>query len=346
MNFSLSSLRSLFSSDLAIDLGTANTIVYVTDRGIVLNEPSVIAIKLKNRFSNRVLAIGTEARKMLGRTPNGIRVVRPMRDGVIADFEITSIMLRQFIRRIDRRWAFRKPIIVIAVPSGITQVEKRAVIESAETAGARKVFLIEEPMAAAIGADLPVTEPTCNMVIDIGGGTTDVAVISLGGIVYSKSIKVAGDKMNTAIIQYIRRKYNLLLGERTAESIKMTLGNVCPSLKNPETMAIKGRNLKTGIPATLLITEENIRQAISEQIDLILQAVKTVLEQTPPELLTDIFERGVLLTGGGALLKNLDKYISDECNIPVIIPNHPLTTVALGTGKVLGNIKRYQHALL
>ena len=302
MNLLFDGILGVFSNDLAIDLGTANTLVYVKGKGIVLNEPSVVAVSTDHRSKNRVLAVGLEARNMLGKTPGNIVAIRPMRDGVIADFEVTEAMLRYFIRKVHNRRSFIRPRIIIAVPSGITQVEKRAVRESAESAGAREVFLVEEPMAAAIGANLPITEPTCNMVVDIGGGTTEVAVISLAGIVYSMSVRVAGDKMDQAIIQYIKRKYNLLIGERTAEAIKTTIGNAYPNSQNLETMEVKGRDLASGIPKILTIDSEEVRVAITEQIDAITEAVKIALEQTPPELAADIVDRGIVLTGGGALL--------------------------------------------
>ncbi len=338
MNLFFDSILGMFSNDLAIDLGTANTLVYVKGRGIVLSEPSVVAVSVDDRSKNRILAVGTEAKKMLGRTPGSIRAIRPMRDGVIADFEVTEAMLRHFIRKVHNRRALVRPRIIIAVPSGITQVEKRAVKESAESAGAREVFLIEEPMAAAIGADLPIEEPTCNMVVDIGGGTTEVAVISLAGIVYSRSVRVAGDKMDSAIIQYIKRKYNLLIGERTSEIIKLTIGNAYPDPQNLETIEVKGRDLASGIPKILSIDSEEIRVAISEQIDSIVETVKIALEQTPPELSADIVDRGIILTGGGALLKNLDKLIREETNLPITVTEDPLSTVALGSGKCLDNI--------
>jgi rod shape-determining protein MreB len=331
-------LLGFFSNDLAIDLGTANTLVYVKGKGIVLSEPSVVAVSTSNRAKNRVLAVGIEAKKMLGKTPGNIVAIRPMRDGVIADFEVTEAMLRHFIHKVHNRRTFVRPRIIIAVPSGITQVEKRAVRESAESAGAREVFLIEEPMAAAIGSGLPITEPTCNMVVDIGGGTTEVAVISLKGIVYSRSVRVAGDKMDAAIIQYIKRKYNLLIGERTAETIKTTIGNAYPDPQNLETIEVKGRDLASGIPKILSIDSEEIRVAISEQIDAIVETVKIALEQTPPELSADIVDRGIILTGGGALLKNLDKLLREETNLPITVTERPLETVALGSGKVLDNL--------
>lgn len=335
-----------FSSDLAIDLGTANTLVYVKGRGIVLMEPSVVAVRTDNRVKNRVLAVGTEAKNMLGRTPGNIVAIRPLRDGVIADFEVTEAMLRHFIQRVHNRRTFVRPRIIIAVPSGITPVEKRAVKESAESAGAREVFLIEEPMAAAIGAGLPITEPVCNMVVDIGGGTTEVAVISLAGIVYCRSLRVAGDKMDAAISQYIKRKYNLLIGERTAEIIKTTIGNAYPDPDNLETIEVKGRDLVSGIPKILAIDSEEIRVSISEQIDAILETVKIALEQTPPELSADIVDSGIVLTGGGSLLRNLDKLLMEECGLPITVAEDPLSTVALGSGRALDSIDILRQVVL
>jgi len=337
MNF-LDSVLGVFSTDLAIDLGTANTLVYAKGKGIVLSEPSVVAVRTDNRLKNRVLAVGFEAKNMLGRTPGSIVAIRPMRDGVIADFEVTEAMLRHFIQSVHNRRSYVRPRIIVAVPSGITQVEKRAVRESAESAGAREVFLIEEPMAAAIGAGLPITEPTCNMVVDIGGGTTEVAVISLAGIVFSRSMRVAGDKMDSAIIQYIKRKYNLLIGERTSELIKMSIGNAYPDPENLETIEVKGRDLVSGIPKILAIDSEEIRVSISEQIDAILETVKIALEQTPPELAADIVDRGIVLTGGGALLKNLDRLLREESGLPITIAEDPLSTVVMGSGKALDSI--------
>jgi rod shape-determining protein MreB len=346
MNLFLDGILGIFSSDLAIDLGTANTLVYVKGKGIVLNEPSVVAVSVDNRSKNRVLAVGSEAKHMLGRTPGSIVAIRPMRDGVIADFEVTEAMLRHFIQKVHNRRTFVRPRIIIAVPSGITQVEKRAVRESAESAGAREVFLIEEPMAAAIGANLPITEPTCNMVVDIGGGTTEVAVISLAGIVYSRSVRVAGDKMDAAIIQYIKRKYNLLIGERTSEIIKTTIGNAYPNPQELETIEVKGRDLASGIPKILSIDSEEIRVAISEQIDSIIETVKIALEQTPPELSADIVDRGIVLTGGGALLKNLDKLLREETSLPITVTEDPLSTVALGSGKTLDTLEILKRVMI
>lgn len=327
----------LFSKDLAIDLGTANTLVYLKGKGIVLREPSVVAVKKDGRGINKVLAVGNEAKKMLGKTPINITAIRPMRDGVIADFEITEAMLRYFIQRVHNRRTLVRPRVIVSVPSGITQVEKRAVRESAESAGAREVYLIEEPMAAAIGAGLPIIDPAANIVVDIGGGTTEVAVISLAGIVYSKSVRVAGDKMDEAIVQHIKRRYNLLIGEYTAESIKMQIGNVMPDPPYEE-MEIKGRDFVTGIPKTVKIDANEIRLAITEQVAAIVEAVKIALEQTPPELAADIVDRGVVLTGGGALLKNLNKLLEKETGLPIIVADDPLSSVVLGSGKALDNI--------
>jgi rod shape-determining protein MreB len=347
MNLIIDSLLGVFSSDLALDLGTANTLVYVKGKGIVLSEPSVVAVRTDKRSKNKVLAVGSEAKRMLGRTPGNIQAIRPMRDGVIADFEVTEAMLKHFIRKVhNNRRTLVRPRIVIAVPSGITQVEKRAVRESAELAGAREVFLIEEPMAAAIGAGLPITEPTCNMVVDIGGGTTEVAVISLAGIVYSRSIRVAGDKMDASISQHIKRKYNLLIGERTAEIIKTTIGNAYPDPENLETIEVKGRDLVSGIPKILAIDSEEICVAISEQIDAIVETVKIALEQTPPELAADIVDSGIILTGGGALLKNLDKLLREKSGLPIIVADDPLSTVALGCGKSLDNIEILREVVI
>ncbi|OPX39130.1 MAG: rod shape-determining protein [Desulfobacteraceae bacterium 4484_190.2] len=334
----LDPIFGLFSNDLAIDLGTANTLVYMKGKGIVLSEPSVVAVRKDGRGVNKVLAVGQEAKMMLGRTPGDITAIRPMKDGVIADFEITEAMLRHFIRIVHHRRSLIRPRIVICVPSGITQVEKRAVRESAESAGAREVFLIEEPMAAAIGAGLPITEPTSNMVVDIGGGTTEVAVISLAGIVYSKSVRVGGDKMDEAILQHIKRKYNLLIGIRTAEIIKTTIGNAFPS-DQIDTIEVRGRDLVTGIPKILTIDSDEVRKAISEQVETIIETVRIALEQTPPELAADIVDKGIVLTGGGSLLKNLDVLLREETKLPITITEDPLSTVVLGSGMTLDNIE-------
>jgi len=325
----------LLSIDLAIDLGTANTLVYLKGKGIVINEPSVVAIDKK---SGKVLAVGAEAKKMLGRTPGNIVAIRPMKDGVIADFEIAEKMLSHFITKTHNRSMFIRPRIVIGVPSRITQVEKRAVRDSAQLAGAREVYLIEQPVAAAIGAGLPIAEPSGNMVVDIGGGTTDVAVISLAGIVYSESVKVAGDKMDEAIMNYIKRKYNLLIGEPMAEQIKFEIGSAFP-LEERRTITIKGRDLISGIPKTLVMDDSEIREALSEPIAAIVNAIKVALENTPPELAGDIIDRGIVLTGGGSLLRGMDIRLREETNLPVITVENPLTTVVLGTGKVLDEIE-------
>ena len=335
-----------FSNDLAIDLGTANTLVYVKGKGIVLSEPSVVAVRKNDRdHRTRVLAVGRDAKMMLGRTPGNIIAIRPMKDGVIADFEITEAMLRHFIRKVHNRRSLIRPRIIIAVPSGITPVEKRAVRESAESAGAREVYLIEEPMAAAIGAGLPITEPICNMVVDIGGGTSEVAVISLAGIVYARSVRMGGDKMDEAILQFVKRTYNLLIGERTAEIIKTTIGNAYPG-SEIETMDVKGRDLVTGIPKIININSDEVRQAIQEQIDTIVVAVKTALEQTPPELAADIVDRGIYLTGGGALLKNLDILLHQETGLPIKIADDPLSTVVMGSGRALDNLNILKEVMV
>lgn len=324
----------LLSNDLAIDLGTATTLVYVRGQGIVVNEPSVVAIRKDHQGAKKILAVGNEAKKMLGRTPANIVAIRPIKDGVIADFEVTEAMLSYFIKVVHKRKSFVRPRVIVSVPSGITPVEKRAVRESAELAGAREIYLIEEPMAAAIGAGLPVSEPIGNMIVDIGGGTTEVAVISLSGIVYSQSVRVAGDKMDEALVQYVKRKYNMLIGERTAELIKITIGTAYPE-KEIKTVDIKGRDLVTGIPKTLEISSEEVMQAIAEPVNAILNAVKIALERTPPELAADIVDRGIVLAGGGALLKNLDKLLREETGLPIIVAESPLTAVVLGAGKAL-----------
>ncbi|MFC1855544.1 rod shape-determining protein [Thermodesulfobacteriota bacterium] len=339
--FIIDSLLGLFSNDLAIDLGTANTLIYVKGKGIVANEPSVVAVQKDNK--RKVLAVGKEAKRMLGRTPGSIVSIRPMREGVIADFEVTEAMLRYFIKKAHNRQTLVRPRIVISVPSGITQVEKRAVKESAFSAGAREVYLIEEPMAAAIGAGLPITEPTGNMIVDIGGGTTEVAVISLAGIVYSRSVRVAGDKLDESIAQYIKRKYNLLIGERTSEAIKIAIGAAHPGedeTKESEiTMEIKGRDLVDGIPKTLTINAEEIREAISEPVKSIVDAVKVALESTPPELAADIVDTGIVLAGGGANLKNLDILLREETGLPIMIADDALLAVVLGAGSILDSLE-------
>jgi rod shape-determining protein MreB len=326
-----------FSNDLAIDLGTANTIVYVKDKGIVLNEPSVVAVHQDSRGAKTVLAVGNEAKNMLGRTPGNIVAIRPMRDGVIADFDITEKMLKHFILSVHNRKSLVRPRIIVAVPSGITQVERRAVREAVESAGAREIYLIEEPMAAAIGAGLPVSEPTSSMVVDIGGGTTEVAVISLAGIVYSKSVRVAGDKIDEAIVQYMKRKHNLLIGERTAEIIKIEIGCAYP-FEEIKVGSIKGRDLISGIPKITETNSEEIREAINEQITFIVDAIKDTLENSPPELAGDIVDRGIVLTGGGALLANIDILIREETGLPITITDDPLSAVARGAGMALDQI--------
>ena len=333
----LDSLLGVFSTDLAIDLGTANTCVYVKGHGLVLREPSVVAVKRDNRGNKVVLAMGHDAKRMLGRVPGNIEAIRPMKDGVIADFEVTEAMLRHFISKAHKSNHFMHPRVMICVPTGVTPVEKRAVKESAQSAGAREVYLIEEPMAAAIGANLPITEPISNMVVDIGGGTTEVAVISLAGIVYSRSVRVGGDKMDEAIMTHVKRKYNLLIGETSAEDIKIQIGSAYP-LDPEETLEIKGRDLLDGIPKNITITSEEIRKSIAEQVDSIVQAVRIALEQTPPELAADIVDRGIVLTGGGALLKGLDQLLRDQTNLPITVVDDPLSTVVMGTGKALDNI--------
>ena len=328
-------MLSLFSSDLAIDLGTANTCVYARGKGIVVNEPSIVAI---NKVNGRVEAVGRDAKDMLGRTPGNIVAIKPMKDGVIADFEVTEKMLTYFIKKAHNRNVWVRPRIVIGVPSEITQVEKRAVMDSAYRAKASEVHLVEQAMVAAIGAGLPITEPSGNMVVDIGGGTTDIAVISLSGIVYSRSVRMAGNQMDEAIMNYLKRKYNLLVGERTAETIKMEIGSAYP-LDKPLTMEIKGRNLIEGVPKTITVDDSEIREALSECVSTIMNAIRVALERTPPELSADISDRGIVLTGGGALLKNLDKRIREETGLPVSIADDPLCSVVLGTGKMLSDFK-------
>ncbi|HEV8238416.1 MAG TPA: rod shape-determining protein [Thermoanaerobaculia bacterium] len=328
------SVLRYFSNDLAIDLGTANTLVFARSRGIVVREPSVVVI---NKVTNKIEAVGAEAKEMLGRTPGNIEPIRPMKDGVIADFEVTEKMLDHFIRKAHGGRRLVRPRIVIGVPSEITQVEKRAVRDSAERAGASEVFLVEQAMMAAIGAGLPITEPSGNMIVDIGGGTTDVAVISLAGTVYSRSVRVAGNEMDEAIIQYLKRKYNLLIGERTAEYIKWEIGSAYP-LKEPLSLEIKGRDLVEGVPKNLRITDEEIREALAEPVSTIVDAVRQALERTPPELSADIMDRGIVLSGGGALLRNLDQRLRDETGLPVVLAEDPLASVVLGAGRVLEDI--------
>ncbi len=339
-------LLGFLSADMAIDLGTANTLVYVKGRGIVLNEPSVVAIATV-RGRKQVLAVGDEAKQMLGRTPGNIQAIRPLRDGVIADFEVAEEMIKHFIRKVHNRRGFAAPQVIICVPSGSTAVERRAIQESAESAGARRVFLIEEPMAAAIGAGLPVTEPTGSMVVDIGGGTTEVAVLSLGGIVYSRSVRVGGDKMDEAIIAYIRRNFNLLVGEGSAERIKKEIGSAsAPEDGEGRTMEIKGRDLMNGVPKELVISEGQIAESLAEPVSAIIEAVKVALEHTAPELAADIVDKGIVLTGGGALLGNLDYVLRHATGLPVSIADDPLSCVALGTGRALEEMKTLKNVLI
>ena len=340
-----SRLFGFLSADMAIDLGTANTLVFVKGRGVVLNEPSVVAIA-EHKGKKQVLAVGEEAKQMLGRTPGNIQAIRPLRDGVIADFEVAEEMIKHFIRKVHNRRSFASPLVVVCVPSGSTAVERRAIQESAESAGARKVYLIEEPMAAAIGAGLPVTEPTGSMVVDIGGGTTEVAVLSLGGIVYSRSVRTGGDKMDEAIIAYIRRNHNLLIGESTAERIKEEVGSACP----PEdgegmTMEVKGRDLMNGVPKELLLSERQISESLAEPVGAIIESVKVALEHTAPELAADIVDKGIVLTGGGALLGNVDYVLRHATGLPVSIADDPLSCVVLGTGRALEEMKKMKNLL-
>ncbi len=341
-----SGLLGLLSADMAIDLGTANTLVYVEGQGIVLNEPSVVAI-VESSGKKKILAMGDEARMMLGRTPGNIEAIRPLRDGVIADFEVAEEMIKHFIRKVHNRRSFASPQVIICVPSGSTAVERRAIQESAEAAGARKVFLIEEPMAAAIGAGLPVTEPTGSMVVDVGGGTTEVAVLSLGGIVYSSSVRVGGDKMDESIISYIRRHHNLLVGEASAERIKREIGTACPPESGVgEEIEIKGRDLMVGVPRELLFDQRQIAEALSEPVGAIIEAVKSALEHTAPELGADIVDKGIVLTGGGALLGNLDHKLREATGLPISIAEDPLSCVVLGTGLCLENLKVLKSILV
>lgn len=325
----------MFSSDMGIDLGTASTLVFVKGRGIVLNEPSVVAIQ---RGTNKVLAVGEEAKNMLGRTPGSIVAIRPLKDGVIADFEITEAMLRYFIQKVHNRKALVRPRIVVAIPSGITEVEKRAVKDSAEHAGAREVYLIEEPMAAAIGVGLPVQEAAGNMIVDIGGGTSEVAIISLAGIVFSRSVRVGGDELDEAIIQYLKRTYNLLIGPRMSEMIKINIGS-CYPLEEEITMEVKGRDLVAGLPKTMTITSEEVRDALAEPMATIIEAVRISLERCPPELSADLVDRGMVLAGGGSLLRGLDKLLGEETGLPVNVADEPIESVVLGTGKVLQELR-------
>ena len=341
----LSSLFGFLSADMAIDLGTANTLVFVKGKGIVLNEPSVVAIT-EFKGKKQVLAVGNEAKQMLGRTPGDIHAIRPLRDGVIADFEVAEEMIKYFIRKVHNRRSFASPLVVVCVPSGSTAVERRAIQESAESAGARKVFLIEEPMAAAIGAGLPVTEPTGSMVVDIGGGTTEVAVLSLGGIVYARSVRVGGDKMDESIIAYIRRNHNLLVGEASAARIKETIGSACPPEEGEgRTMAIKGRDLMNGVPKEITISERQIAESLAEPVGAIIEAVKVALEHTAPELAADIVDKGIVLTGGGGLLGNIDHVLRHATGLPVSIADDPLSCVVMGTGRALEEMKVLRNVL-
>jgi rod shape-determining protein MreB and related proteins len=328
--------------DMAVDLGTANTLVYVRGRGVVLNEPSVVAVNTKN---GAVLAVGTEAKRMIGRTPAHIEAIRPLKDGVIADFDVTEKMLRFFIEKVHRRRWLAKPRVVICVPSGITSVEQRAVEEATYAAGGRSAYIIEEPMAAAIGADLPIHEPTGNMIVDIGGGTTEVAVISLGGIVTSASVRVAGDELDDGIVQYIKKEYSLALGERTAEEVKIKVGSAFP-FPDEDAAEIRGRDLVTGLPKTIIVSAAEIRRAIEEPVNQIVDAVKNTLDKTPPELAADIMDHGIVLTGGGALLRGLDERLRHETGMPVRIADHPLTSVAIGSGKCLEEFEALRRVLI
>jgi rod shape-determining protein MreB and related proteins len=332
----------MFSNDMGLDLGTANTLVYVKGQGIVLCEPSVVAIQ---KGTSKVLAVGEEAKRMLGRTPGNIVAVRPMRDGVIADFEMTESMVRYFIKKVHNRRVFVRPRIVIGIPSGITEVEKRAVRDSAERAGAREVYMVEEPMAAAIGVGLPIVEPAGNMIIDIGGGTTELAVISLAGIVFSRSIRIGGDEMDQAIIEYLKKTYNLMIGERTAEEIKIKIGSAYP-MDEELKMEVKGRDLIAGLPKMITVTSEEIREALADPVHQIVESSRIALERTPPELSADLIERGIMLAGGGALLRGLDKILSDETGLPVHVADDPLTAVVLGTGNVLNEIKYLKRVVV
>jgi rod shape-determining protein MreB len=336
-------ILGIFSNDLAIDLGTANTLVYVKGKGIVCNEPSVVVMR---RDTKKIIAVGADAKKMLGKTPANITALRPMKDGVIADFDATGEMLKYFIKRVHNRKSFISPRIIIGVPSGITQVEQRAVKDAAIASGAREVYLILEPMAAAIGVGMPVGDPTGNMIVDIGGGTTDVAVISLDGIVYSKVVKVGGDRMDEAILSYIKRKYNLMIGERTAEQIKIEIGSAYPTGESDRIMEIKGRDMVSGIPKTIEIKESEIREALREPVDVILDTIKVALENTPPELAADIVDKGIVLAGGGAMLRGLDMLIKEETRLPVIVADDPLTAVVRGVGKMLDEIDMLQRISL
>jgi len=338
--------NGLFANDIAIDLGTATTLIYIKGRGIVSREPSVVAVQTDKRGERRVLAVGKDAKEMLGRTPVGIEAIRPMRDGVIADFEITEAMLRFFINRAHNSRTLVRPRVIICVPDGITDVEKRAVRESAESTSARAVYLIAEPMAAAIGAGLPITEPAGNMIVDIGGGTTEVAVISLAGIVYSTSLKVGGDRMDQAIVDHLRRKYNLLIGERTAEQIKTRLGNAWPRPTEPEVMEVRGRDVAAGVPRSVTVNSDEVREALAEPLTEIVKTVRGALEKTPPELSADIVDKGLVLAGGGALLRGMDQLLRDATGLPVLIADDPVSAVVLGAGMALDNPDLLKHVAI
>ncbi|MBN1886233.1 MAG: rod shape-determining protein [Candidatus Krumholzibacteriota bacterium] len=338
----LDRLSNYFSNDIAIDLGTANTLVYLKGSGIVLNEPSVVAVDQKTR---KVYAVGAEAKTMLGKTPDHITAIRPMKDGVIADFEITEVMLREFIKKSQKKRFFIRPRIVVSVPSGITEVERRAVTDSCQNAGARQVYLVAEPIAAAIGVGLPVDKPSGNMVIDIGGGTTEIAVIALNGIVTDISIRIGGDEMDEVIVQHVKKAYNLLIGDQTAEHVKMVIGSAT-KLKQEEEMEIKGRDLVSGIPKTLRISSVEIREALAEPLSQITAAVKTALEQTPPELAADIVDRGIVMMGGGSLLRGIDRLLKEETNLPINVVEDPLTCVVLGSGRILQNLHQYERIIM
>jgi rod shape-determining protein MreB len=339
----LHNILGFFSNDLAIDLGTANTLVYVKGKGIVCNEPSVVVIRKDNK---KLVAVGAEAKKMLGKTPSDIIAIKPLKDGVIADFDTAEEMLKYFIKKVHNRRSFISPRVVIGVPSGITQVEQRAVKDAAQASGAREVYLVGEPIAAAIGVGLPVGEPSGNMIVDIGGGTTDIAVISVDGVVYSKAVRVGGDRMDEAIIAYIKRRYNLMIGDRTAEQIKIEIGSAYNTGNEQRVMEIKGRDLISGIPKTATVTEVEIREALSEPVNMILDTIKIILENTPPELAADIVDRGIVLAGGGALLKGLDLFIKEKTGLPVIVAEDPLTAVARGVGKMLDELELLKRVAL
>jgi rod shape-determining protein MreB len=338
-------VSGIFSNDMAIDLGTANTLVYVRGRGVILSEPSVVAVKKDLRRGSRIVAVGTDAKKMLGRTPDNIEAIRPMKDGVIADFEVTEAMLKHFIIRIHKRRLFVKPRIVICIPSGITQVEMRAVRDAAKSAGARAVYLVQEPIAAAVGANLPITEPRSSMIVDIGGGTTEVAVIAMSDIVYSKSLRVAGDKIDTAIVRYIKQKYSLLIGERTAEMVKMAIGSAVPE-REELNLEVKGRDLIAGIPKIVALRSGEVTEAISEPVQAIMETIKNALEQAPPELAADIVDNGIVLTGGGSLLRNVDELIRRETGLPVVLADDPLSTVVVGSGRIFENFDTLKYVLV